>query len=286
MAEGGKQIPETAGPVVPARLRDGDQLAFSCHRDIACWNECCRDTEITLTPADILRLRRRFAMAAGEFVERYTIAAYWERAPMPVARLRMRGGGSRGECPFVTDRGCRVYEDRPVSCRYYPLGLASIKMSETAGKEDFCFLVREDHCRGHDRAKRQTVAEFRAEQGTGDYDRVNRGWIDILMKSASWASLGGPFGKDPEVRVKQMFYMISTDVDSFRRFVLETRFLDSYEVDPRTREAIGSDDEALLRLGFEWMKNVLFNEPTVTVKESVLGKATAGGRGKATSDTG
>jgi Fe-S-cluster containining protein len=27
-------------------------------------------------------------------------------------------------CPFVTDKGCSIYEDRPEACRLYPVGWA------------------------------------------------------------------------------------------------------------------------------------------------------------------
>ena len=40
-------------------------------------------------------------------------------------------------------QGCTVYKDRPVSCRYYPLGLAAVKMKGHDKPEDFYFLVRE-----------------------------------------------------------------------------------------------------------------------------------------------
>ena len=38
-------------------------------------------------------------------------------------------------------------------------------------------------------------------------------------------------GKDVSAQTKKMFYMISTDIDAFRKFVFETKFLDIYEID-------------------------------------------------------
>jgi hypothetical protein len=77
-----------------------------------------------------------------------------------------------------------------------------------------------------------------------------------------------------------MFYMVSTDVDSFRRFVFTTRFLALYEVDPALIERVKTSDEALLRLGFDWLQNVLFNEPTIAIKAAVLRRAAAATRGE------
>lgn len=259
------------GPILPVRLGDRDMFAFSCHKGISCWNECCHGADIVLTPMDMLRLSRHFGMRPIDFLDRYCYQAQWEKAGLPVAKLRMGGEGGSGPCPFVEDeRGCTVYEDRPVTCRYYPLGLAAIKMKGQESKETFSFLVKERHCKGHDESKLQSVAQFRREQGTEEYDEVNSGWMDILMKAASWASAGGPYGKAIAASTQGMFYMVSTDVDAFRRFVFGTRFLDIYEVDPDAIEVMKANDAVLLTLGFDWLKNVIFGEPTISLKEHVL----------------
>lgn len=266
----------SAGPVLPVRLKADDMFCFSCHRGVSCWNVCCHGADVTLTPYDILRLRRRLGVPARAFLELYTVPAIWEQAGLPVAKLRMEGADGKGPCVFLDDpAGCSVYPDRPATCRYYPLGLAAIKLKDADKKEDFHFLVKESHCKGHAESKLQSVAAFRAEQGVEDYDRLNRGWIDILMKMSSWKTLGGPQGRDVTPQAKKMFYMVSTDTDAFRTFVFETRFLSIYEIDSELVETLKSDDELLLQLGFDWLKNVMFNEPTMAMREDVLNRAIA-----------
>jgi hypothetical protein len=39
-----------------------------------------------------------------------------------------------------------------------------------------------------------------------------------------------------------------------------------------------SDDGALLRLGFDWLRNLLFNDPTIAMRDSVLQAAIAKAR--------
>jgi Fe-S-cluster containining protein len=268
----------TAGPVNPVRLKDRDTFSFDCHRGVSCWNTCCHGADVTLTPFDILRLTRRLGISAREFLERYTVPAIMESADMPVVKLKMGGVDGRGPCSFLADEGCTVYSDRPATCRYYPLGRVSIKIQDADTVEDFHVLVREGHCRGHEEAKSQTIAEFRHEQGIEPYDRVNRGWTDILMKLASWRTIGGPGGRAPSLQVKKMFLMVSTDVETFRRFVFGTRFLQTYEIDPEVVERLKTDDEAVLQLGFDWLKNVLFNEPTLHMREEVIQGAIAAAR--------
>lgn len=267
MADGTRSQDDCCGPVLPVQLKQGDRFAFSCHNGISCWNECCFGADVVVTPADMLRLGRHFNIRPVEFRDRYCYRAQWEKAGLPVARLRMTGKDGSGACPFVDgETGCTVYENRPVTCRYYPLGLAALKMKGQEAKESFSFLVREAHCKGHDESKLQSVAGYREEQGTEEYDRVNAGWMDILMKATSWASTGGPYGKEIAARTQSMFYMVSTDIDAFRRFVFESRFLQIYEMDPEAVEALGSNDAMLLMFGFDWLKNVIFGEPTIAMK--------------------
>jgi uncharacterized protein len=268
----------SAFPVQPVRLKPEDTFNFRCHKDLSCWNKCCHGADITLTPYDIVRLSRRLKLRPAEFLLQHTVPAIHDKADLPIAKIKTGGEDGRGACPFNAAEGCTVYEDRPSTCRYYPLGMVSMKMKDMEGQEDFFFLVKEDHCQGHCDAKELNVGQFRAEQNVEDYERVNRGWIDILMKMASWKVLGGPQGKAPAPATKRMFFMATTDVDAFRRFVFETKFLESYEIDPEAVEMIKTDDEALLLLGYDWLKNVLFNEPTILLKEQVMQGAIAKAR--------
>lgn len=265
---------EDENPVTPVRLTPEDSFCFACRRENSCWNKCCHGADITLTPNDILRLSKRMNVRPADFLIQFTVPAFWDKANLPVAKLRMTGEDGKGACPFMTDEGCSVYEDRPATCRYYPLGLASVKMKGAEEKQEFYFLVQESHCEGHkvDGAD-HSVAQFRDEQGIGPYEAVNQGWIDILMKMASWNIVGGPYGQDLTPQAQKMFFMVSTDVDKLRQFVFETKFLESYEIDEESVASLKDDDEALLRLGFDWMKHVLFNDSTINLKERVLQNA-------------
>ncbi len=268
------------GPVVPVRLTASNSFCFDCHKGVSCWNECCYDTDITLTPYDIIRIGRALNMPSGGAARMFGTEAVHEASGMPVLKLkRVDNGAPKRPCVFLDPvEGCTIYADRPAACRYYPLGLASVKMKGHDAPEDFYFLVKEPHCKGHEESREQTVADFRAEQGVEPYDEHNRGWIHILMKLASWKTIADPFGKEPDERTKKMFLMATTDLDAFRRFVFDTRFLDRYAVDPATHSELATDDEALLKLALAWLRAILFNEPTLPLRENVLQEAIAQAR--------
>lgn len=268
-------------PVQPVRMTSEARFCFSCHKGVSCWNECCHNTDITLTPHDILRLAKHFDTRPSTFVRMFTTPAIHDGSGMPIVKLKMLDKeGEKKPCAFLDEKeGCTVYENRPASCRYYPLGLATVKMKGHEEPENFYFLVKEAHCKGHEEKKEQTVGEFRAAQGVEEYDEKNRDWIHILMKLASWKQLGGPWGKEPDERTKKMFFMATTDPDQFRMFVFNSTFLDKYAIEPEMREELAMNDEALLKLAFDFLRHVLFNEPTISLRPEVMQQAIAQARG-------
>jgi hypothetical protein len=61
-------------------------------------------------------------------------------------------------------------------------------------------------------------------------------------------------------QTKQMFFMASYNIDTFRKFVFESSFLKRYPVDAQILEKIRSDDVDLLGFGLKWLKGLLFKE--------------------------
>ena len=59
-------------------------------------------------------------------------------------------------------------------------------------------------------------------------------------------------------------------MDRFRRFVFESKFLDIFDVDNEEIERIKTDDVALMKLGFRYVKYLLMLEETLKVKEKYL----------------
>jgi len=130
-------------PVLPVRLGPQDRFCFSCHKDVPCWNACCHGADVMLTPYDILRMSKHLGIRPSEFLLEYAVPDIWDKGNLPVAKLKMGGKDGQGACSFMADEGCTIYEDRPATCRYYPLGLATVKMKGQDEKEDFHFLVKE-----------------------------------------------------------------------------------------------------------------------------------------------
>lgn len=245
------------------RLGLDDRFSFACHPGVSCFNVCCRDVNIVLTPYDALRLKTRLGMASGEFLDRYTVLPFTQDQLFPIPFLKMNDDAEK-RCPFVGDAGCTVYQDRPWPCRMYPIGHATNRTSDRPIGEEFWFLVREDHCRGHEGGREWTVREWMADQGTEPYDRMGEFYRDLTLHENFVV-------KHQRLTPPQMdmFYMALYDIDRFRRFVFESSFLQRFVVHEERADRMRTDDEELLEFGFLWLRFALFGEKTMKVRPEV-----------------
>ena len=248
--------------VDPVQLTLDSRFRFRCHKGIGCFTKCCSNIDIMLTPYDIVRLKKRMGMSSGEFLDRYTYTDIDEKTSHPFIFLRMNEDSERN-CPFVTPEGCNIYSDRPANCRYYPVGQASLKKRDDkiaeGVTEEFYFFVKEEHCLGFKEDKEWTVRSWRDDQGVDVYDDINRGWKEILFRR-------NQPGAALDDKKQKAFYMACYDIDRFRRFVFESKFLEAFDIDDKRLEKIRNDELELMKLGFDYTKYVLLIEETLKKK--------------------
>ena len=63
---------EKMANIEPVRLNADSEFQFKCHKGVKCFNQCCRDINIILTPYDIIRLKARLGLSSEEFLTLYT----------------------------------------------------------------------------------------------------------------------------------------------------------------------------------------------------------------------
>jgi Fe-S-cluster containining protein len=254
--------------IQPLKLTADSKIKFRCHPGVRCFTACCGNIKIILTPYDILKLIQRLQIPSHEFLHQYTIPTYLEKTDMPGVMIKMREDDNK--CPFVTPDGCTVYTDRPTACRYYPVGMADFREGgskdadgneQVADEEKFFFLVKEDYCKGHEEDKEWSVAEWRADQGVDVRDEMNKKWLRLIMRRKSYGHQA-----NLSEQAKRMFFMASTDLSHFRRFIFESSFLDTYELDPAIIEKIREDDVELMLFSFEYLANTLFGAEIADMK--------------------
>jgi Fe-S-cluster containining protein len=247
-------------PVLPRTFGEDKSIRFRCHRGVACWNACCSNIDISLTPYDLLRLKQRLGITSTEFLERYTVPYEMEKDGIAGVKLRPVDGGTA--CRFMVPEGCSVYDDRPTACRYYPVALLSMRRQDEATDRDSYALVREPHCLGHEERREITIADYRKEQGLTAYDDLARGWRQLILKKKS----SGPTIGKPSKRSLQLYFMACYDVDRFRAFVASDGFAELFDLPADELRTILSDDIELMLFGFRFLRQTLFGEVSIPIR--------------------
>ncbi|MEW6615150.1 MAG: YkgJ family cysteine cluster protein [Thermodesulfobacteriota bacterium] len=234
-------------------LEDG--FRFSCHNEIPCFNTCCADINIFLMPYDILRMRKATGFSSGEFLKEYTISLLAEEG-LPLVVLKMMEDKNK-VCPFVTFDGCKIYQDRPWSCRMYPVFPAP------SGEQGF--VIKEgESCLGCKEEKLWTLEGWKKDQGIDLYDKMNGSYEEITLHD--YFLKGNKL--DPEM--SKMLYMACYDLDEFKRFIFETRFFDINDMERELIERIKENEVELLNFGYKWVRSNLLGEDTLRLNYGVF----------------
>ncbi len=250
--------------IVPSKLSLDSKIKFRCHPKVSCFTACCGNINIILTPFDILRIRKELNLPADEFLLRFTTPVFLEKTDMPGVKLHL---DENGRCPFVTEKGCTIYAHRPTTCRYYPVGMSFFHGAgeEGATAEEFYFIVKEEHCKGHEEEQVMTIRDWRKDQGIDESDAMNREWMELVMRRKS-------FGEQATLSesAQKIFFMASTDLDKFRNFVMSDSFKDTYELDQTDMAEIEKDDVALMKFSFKYLASSLFGTQDLKIKEEKI----------------
>jgi Fe-S-cluster containining protein len=220
---------------------------FACNPGVACFNECCRDLNQFLTPYDVLRLKRGLGLSSQQFLEQYTLRHTGPGSGLPVVTLKP-GDPERRTCPLVTPDGCRVYRDRPSSCRTYPLVRVLRRSRESGDVLEEYRLLREPHCLGFDAERQQTVHEWAADQELRQYNAENDRLLELIILKTRLSAKALP----PSL-AEQVFTALY-DVDRLHEQLHDARLA---RMSAELLEDARDDEIALLRLGVEWVKKLL-----------------------------
>ena len=232
------------------RLNVTDTFQFSCHRKLPCFNTCCRNKHLPLTPYDILRIKTNIGIHSDDFLARYVVYRPDPESGFPILSIKMVNEDA--VCPFVTPQGCAIYNDRPTACRLYPLGRSSGIDPKDGKPEEFYSLLHITRCDGLGEDNAWTVSKWVNDQGLLPYIEMNDKMLNILFHPRRNPST--PITESQQQKVMVACY----NLDIFREFVFETPFLKQFGVDDSTAHQVKTDNDALLTLGFAFLKNALY----------------------------
>ena len=226
-------------------------FSFDCSPAVPCFNACCRDLIQALAPYDILRLKNRLGLSSEQFLKTYTIRHIGPETGLPVVSLRFDSRTDR-QCPFVTHKGCRVYADRPASCRLYPLARGTSRNRHSGRISEQFALIQEPHCRGFCQKTARTARGWMRDQELEPYNRFN----DLFLEMISLKNRLIPGPLDPET--ESLFYTALYDIDSFRDLVLQKNFANLSGIDPAELATMKTDEIQLLKFAHACVKKFVF----------------------------
>jgi uncharacterized protein len=234
-------------------LSETDRFTFRCHSGLACFNRCCRNINLFLYPYDVIRLKRNLKISSDQFIETYTDIIVRPGNHFPDVLLRMADNDEK-TCVFLTQSGCRVYPDRPHTCRIYPLEQGLLYDAVKDRGRLIHFFRPPEFCLGPHEPRTCTLKTWESDQDAAFYNSMTTQWAGVmrLFQNDPWG------GEGPEGRKGKMAFMAAYNMDAFREFVLTSSFLARYSVKPELRLKIKTDDLALLRIGMAWIKLFLF----------------------------
>jgi len=242
-------------------LKLEDVFRFNCNKSLSCFTRCCRDITIFLTPYDILRMKNALNMSSGDFLAAYTATLIGDTG-LPVVALKMLEDDQKS-CPFVRSSGCTIYPDRPWACRIYPLQPESTPHTEKAGKAYYS-VMDVPFCLGLEVEESLSLDAYIEEQGLAVYMEMEA----LFKKITNSERLTKE--KITNKKIQEMYFLACYDLDGFRRFVMESTFLDRFDVEPQTVKEIKSDDVALYRFAIRWLEYGLLAQHMMTVKPEAM----------------
>lgn len=247
---------------LPGRqLAPNETFNFSCHAGLNCFNQCCRNLNLFLYPYDVLRLKQHLGMTSGQFIDTHTDLVMREGNHFPDVLLTMADNDQQ-TCPFLSEAGCTVYEDRPYSCRMFPVEQGALFNDDSQKPELVYFYRPPDFCQGQNESQTMTPQDWIDDQEAVKYVRRTQQWAEVkaLFAADPWKGAG------PYSPMAKMVFMAAYNVDDFRAFVFESTFLKRFKVKQAVLKKLRASDTELMAFGWEWIKLQVWGKPSSVLR--------------------
>lgn len=246
---------------LPQEISETFQFSFACGPEMPCFNKCCADVAIPLSPYDVARITRHLDLASEKF-----LCAFTERELIPetgiiLPMLKMIVSPD-APCPFVTPAGCAIYDDRPGACRSWPVGRGSSLGPD--GVKIRYFLIRENYCHGFDGGKIHTPVSWLKQEGMEKYNKFNDRYMSLSSEIAA-------YGQPLDGKMANMCFLALYQLDRFRELIAKLHIFARLQMDSRRQELIMQSsslgDEACLEFAYSWLELIIFGKSEVLQKK-------------------
>jgi Fe-S-cluster containining protein len=243
------------------RLAPGEQFNFRCHAALDCFNQCCRNLNLFLYPYDVLRLSRHLEISTDEFIDNQVDVVMRDGHYFPEVLLRMADNAEQ-TCPYLTDKGCNAYPDRPDTCRTFPVEQGALFDAAGGTSTAVHFFRPPDFCLGQHEEQQWTADTWAQDQEAEQYHEMTMKWAHIrrLFQEDPWGAEG------PQGSRAKMAFMATYNLDRFREFIFGSSFLKRYRIKPDLKRRLRVNDKALLLFGFDWVNVFVWGLPSKKIR--------------------
>lgn len=147
------------------------KFSFACDR----CGDCCRGSDIPLSPYDILKISDYYDITAVDFLGEFTRWVVALPSGMPQVFLK-----TKPSCPFKGEDLCNVYQVRPLVCRLYPV-IRIVTHNPSTGEVKIKHSL-EKSCSTIKTEKTQTVDQWMTEQCGETYLRESLKWSEFKVR--------------------------------------------------------------------------------------------------------
>jgi Fe-S-cluster containining protein len=243
------------------RLEKNKTFHFRCHNGLSCFNRCCRNLNLFLYPYDIVRLRKKLKLDSETFLDKYVDVVLREGNHFPDVLLKMAENEAR-TCPFLNDKGCSVYPDRPDTCRTFPVEHGMLFGDRPDNTEIVSLFRPPDFCLGQHEEQELSLSQWADDQNATTYNQMTARWamVKALFHKDPWGpdGMNGAKGK--------MAFMAAYNIDRFRDFVFQSSFLKRYRIKKSLVKKMRASDRELLLFGFDWIRYFVWGIPTRRIR--------------------
>jgi hypothetical protein len=83
---------------------------------------------------------------------------------------------------------------------------------------------------------------------------MNKDWMAVVLKAKTLGFV------EFSQKSLDLFFIVSTNLDLFKEFVLSSKFMDAYGIEPEYIAKLMDDELEFLKFSLKWLRFVMFDE--------------------------
>lgn len=199
-------------------LNSDGKFNFTCAEK--CWGTCCIESNVGLLKLSVYDVYRLLKKRPDKDILELIQIKVEKDTNTPRAYMKWN---KNGWCPNLEEDGkCKVYLDRPFSCRIFPLE-AELYINDSTNEASIKYLVRDGLCYGfHKEAnpKTQTLKSFLNHGNFDQYEKYEK--LEVLTRDKWIKKYSFNKLKDEQIhKLSQVLYCLGSKIEGTNKYFFD-----------------------------------------------------------------